>query len=136
MIKSLAFGTVGWFLGAKYHSRRAVKKASAKSTKDLKDLYTRYIQDVSALQSHNAELEAFIKQSAKQQLAEEFLQADLDNNRQVSRAEFERHKKQYLAKHPEMHPSQFPAFEDFDPDGNGMITIAEHEQYYEDRGMI
>ena len=135
MVKSLAFGAAGWFLGGKIHSKRALKKANKKSTKDLKDLYSRYIQDVTALQTQNAELEAFIKQSAKQQLAEEFLQADVDNNRQVSRAEFELHKKQYLAKHPE-YAGQFPRFEDFDPDGNGMITIAEHEQYYEQRGMI
>lgn len=135
MIKSLAFGAVGWFIGGKIHSKRAVKKANKKSKQDLKDLYSRYIQDVSALQTHVAELEAFIKQSAKQQLEEEFLQADLDGNRQVSRAEFEMHKKKYLARHPEF-VGQFPDFEDFDPDGNGMITIAEHEQYYEQRGLI
>mmetsp|Transcript_22222 Transcript_22222/g.36793 ORF Transcript_22222/g.36793 Transcript_22222/m.36793 type:complete len:197 (+) Transcript_22222:247-837(+) len=135
MVKSLAFGAAGWFIGGKIHSKRAVKKANKKATEDLQGLYTRYVKDVTMLQTQNAELEAYIKQSSKQQLVEEFLQADVDNNRQVSRAEYERHKNQYLSKHPEF-VGQFPRFEDFDPDGNGMITIAEHENYYEQRGMI
>lgn len=99
-------------------------------------MYTKYIADVSALSAQNQELEQYIKQMVKQQLTEEFLMADIDNNRLVSRAEFEMHKKNYLIKHPEMDGSAFPAFEEFDPDGNGMISIREHEKYYEDRGMI
>lgn len=136
MARTMAFSALSWFVGGKIHSRRAVKKANNKAKQELKDLYTRYVSDVMTLQQQNAELETFIRQSAKQQLTEEFLQADVDNNRQVSRAEFELHKKQYLLKHPEFDPRQFPKFEDFDPDGNGMITIAEHEQYYEERGLI
>lgn len=128
-------GLAGWFLGGKIHSSRAVKKANAKSKKDLRELYSKYISDISAMQQQNLELEKFIKESARQQLAEEFLRADYDNNRQVSRAEFEAYKREYLAKHPDM-SAQFPDFESFDPDRNGMITIREHEKYYEDRGMI
>jgi hypothetical protein len=135
MMKSMAFGAAGWLIGGKIHSKRVLKKANRKAQKDLKDLYSKYIQDVTMLQNQNAELEHLIKQNAKAQLEEEFLQADVDNNRLVSRAEFERHKNEYLKKHPEF-KGQFPRFEDFDPDGNGMISIAEHEQYYTQRGLI
>lgn len=134
MGKTIAFTAVGWMVGGKIHSKRAVKKANKKATKDLKDLYTKYIQDVTTLQSQNAELEAYIKQAGREQLKEEFIRADVDNDRKVSRAEFERYKRDYLASHPEMAPSQFPRFEDFDPDSNGMITMSEHDQYYTKRG--
>ncbi|CAB9518162.1 expressed unknown protein [Seminavis robusta] len=135
MVKMFGAGVAGWFLGGKIHSKRALKKQHKKHIEDLKDLYSKYINDVSTQQSQIAELEAFIKESARQQLADEFLRADYDNNRQVSRAEFERYKREYLIKHPEM-TSAFPEFEAFDPDRNGMITLREHEEYYEQRGMI
>jgi hypothetical protein len=135
MVKIVGTGVAGWFLGGKIHSRRATKKAAKKHMDELRDLYTKYIKDVTMMQSQIAELEGFIKESARQQLADEFLRADYDNNRQVSRAEFEKYKREYLIKHPEM-ASQFPEFEAFDPDRNGMITLREHEEYYEKRGMI
>ena len=125
----------GWFLGGKIHSGRAVKKANNKAKNEIKQIYAQYLSDVTALQTQNAELQQFIKQSAKQQLYDEFLSADIDNNKQVSRAEYEMHKKNYIAKHPE-YQGEFPAFDEFDPDGNGMITNYEHEKYYSDRGMI
>ena len=128
-------GLAGWFVGGKIHSRRAVKKANAKSYKQHKELYLKYLQDVGALQNQVAELQAYIQSATKQQLADEFMEADLDNDRQVTRYEFEMHKKKYLEKHPEAAAS-FPNFNDFDPDANGRITMGEHEQYYKDRGML
>ena len=134
-MKTVAAGVVGWFIGGKIHSKRAVKKANNKSYKQHKELYLKYLQDVGALQNQIAELEAYIRTATKQQLADEFMEADLDNDRKVTRYEFEMHKKKYLAKHPEA-AGTFPKFEDFDPDANGMITMGEHEQYYIDRGML
>jgi len=136
MVKPVLIGVVSWFLGGKFHSRRAVKKAEKKQNAVQKDLYKRYLQDVSSLQMQNAQLQEYIQQSTVQQLTEEFLQADLNNDRRVSRAEFERYKAQYLEKHPEADPSMFPRFEDFDPDHNGMVTLEEHEQYYRNHGML
>ena len=134
-MKTAAVGLTGWFLGGKIHSRRAVKKANEKTKQDMKALYTRYYKDVSALQTEIAELQTFIKESTKQQLKDEFLMADVDGNLLVSRAEFEQHKKRYLRSHPE-NAHLFPAFEDFDPDSNGLISLAEHEEYYRRRNMI
>mmetsp|Transcript_21379 Transcript_21379/g.46371 ORF Transcript_21379/g.46371 Transcript_21379/m.46371 type:complete len:211 (-) Transcript_21379:189-821(-) len=135
MFKTAAFGLTTWFLGGKIHSKRAVKKANQAHTKAQKELYLKYLQDVGALQTQNAELHQYIKAMTKQQLNEEFLQADLDIDGKVSRAEFEAYKRQYLQKHPDM-VNNFPRFEEFDPDHNGMITVAEHESYYERQGLL
>ena len=135
MVKMVGVGMTGWFLGGKIHSKRAVKKAQKKHIKEMREIYSKYLKDVSTLQTQIAELEKFIKDSTRKQLEDEFLRADYDDNRKVSRAEFEQYKREYLAKHPDM-AGQFPAFEEFDPDHNGYITMGEHEEYYEQRGMI
>jgi Ca2+-binding EF-hand superfamily protein len=96
----------------------------------------KYVKDVNALQQQNVELQKYVSEVTKQKLTEEFLAADIDNNRQVTRAEFEMYKKEYIKKHPEMANVQFPAFEEFDPDHNGVISMSEHEQYYERQGLI
>lgn len=136
MLKNVAIGATGWFIGAKFHSRRAANKAVKASSKQQQKIYERYVKDVSALQLQNQQLQEYIQQMTIQQLTEEFLMADTNNDRKVSRLEFERYKKQYLEKHPEADPSMFPKFEDFDPDHNGMVTLAEHENYYRHQGMI
>jgi hypothetical protein len=136
LIKPVLIGVASWVLGGKFHSRRAVKKVEKKQAAVQKDLYKRYLQDVSSLQMQNAQLQEYIQQSTVQQLTDEFLQADLNNDRRVSRAEFERYKAQYLEKHPEADPKMFPRFEDFDPDHNGMVTLEEHEGYYRKHGML
>merc|ERR1712137_220750 len=134
MMKTILVGVASWVLGGKFHSRRAVKKVKKEQLGVQKELYQRYVKDVSALQLQNAQLQEYIQQSTVQQLTDEFLQADLDNDRRVSRAEFERYKAQYLQKHPEADPKMFPKFEDFDPDANGMVTLEEHEAYYRNAG--
>jgi hypothetical protein len=135
MVKTAAFGVATWFVGGKIHSRRAVKKANKESYKAQKELYMKYLQDVGTLQSQVAELQNYISAMTKQQLTDEFLAADLDNDHRVSRAEFEMYKKQYLQKHPEA-VNNFPRFEEFDPDANGVITVREHESYYERQGLL
>lgn len=124
-----AVGAVGWFLGGKIHSKRAVSKAKKKHAEDQKQLYTQYYKDVLMLQTQNAELAQLVQECSKQQIDEQFYAADIDNDDMVSRAEFNMYKNQYLKKHPEM-ASQFPKFEQFDPDANGMISKAEYDAYY------
>lgn len=136
VVKNVIVGAASYFVGAKFHSRRAVKKHSKSADKIQQKLYERYVQDVSALQEQNQQLQEYIQQSTVQQLTEEFLTADTNNDRQVSRLEFERYKKDYLKKHPEADPSMFPKFDDFDPDHNGMVTLREHEDYYRNQGMV
>ncbi len=129
MGKVVAFCGASWFLGGKIHSKRAVKKATATHKKAQKELYLQYYKDVMALQQQNNELREYIDQTTLAQLDGEFAAADVDNDNKVSRAEFNMYKNDYLKKHPEM-ASQFPRFEDFDPDSNGLISKAEYDQYY------
>jgi len=135
-IKTAAIGATSWFLGAKFHSRRVVKKAQKKSERAQQKLYERYVQDVSNLQLQVGQLQEYIQATTIQQLEDEFRQADTNSDNKVSRLEFEQYKRQYLKLHPEADPSMFPRFEDFDPDHNGMVTFREHEDYYRQQGMI
>lgn len=135
-MKTVAFCAGSWFLGGKIHSKRAVKKANSAFVKTQKEFYLKYVKDVNTLQQQNAELQQYLTEVMKQKLTEEFLAADLNNDRQVTRAEFEMYKKEYIKKHPEMKNVQFPAFEEFDPDHNGVISMREHERYYERQGLI
>ena len=129
MGKVVAFCGASWFLGGKIHSKRAVKKETLKFKKEQKELYLQYYKDVMALQQQNVELQNYIDSTTLQQLDGEFALADTNDDNKVSRAEFNMYKQQYLAKNPEM-ASQFPRFEDFDPDSNGLISKAEYDQYY------
>lgn len=129
MGKTLAFCAGAWFLGGKIHSKRAVSKVNKKFKKEQKELYLQYYKDVMALQQQNAELQQYIDQTTLTQLDGEFVAADTNNDNRVSRAEFNKYKSDYLSKHPEM-ASQFPRFEDFDPDANGLISKAEYDEYY------
>lgn len=135
LLKAAATGAAGWLIGAKIHSKRAVTKANKKHQKAQAALYTKYVTDVQALQTQNAQLKTFIRESARQSLKDDFLRADYSDDGQVTRAEFEQYKKEYLRKHPDQ-AATFPKFEDFDPDHNGVVTFREHQQYYEKAGMI
>ena len=136
VLKNVLVGAASYIVGAKFHSRRAIKKQEKSSSRQQQKLYERYVQDVSALQLQNSQVQEYIQQSTVQQLTEEFLTADTNNDRRVSRLEFEKYKKQYLEKHPDADPGMFPRFEDFDPDHNGMVTLKEHEDYYRQQGMV
>lgn len=128
--KTFAIGAASWFIGGKIHAKRAVNKANKKHKAEQKALYTKYYQDVLSLQTQNQELQQYAALIQQQQLDTEFDLADFDGDNRVSRAEFETYKRQYLAKHPEM-ADQFPSFEQFDPDRNGMVTKAEHDAFYQ-----
>uniref|UniRef100_A0A7S0Y8D8 EF-hand domain-containing protein n=1 Tax=Pseudo-nitzschia delicatissima TaxID=44447 RepID=A0A7S0Y8D8_9STRA len=135
-VKNVAIGATSWFFGAKFHSRRAVKKSEKTSAMQQQRLYERYVKDVTNLQMQNTQLQEYIQATTIQQLADEFREADVNHDNKVSRLEFEQYKRKYLKLHPEADPSMFPRFEDFDPDHNGMVTFTEHENYYRNQGMI
>jgi len=72
----------------------------------------------------------------KNQLASEFRTADANQDGLVGRSEFERYKKLYLQQYPDVSPSSFAQFQDFDQDSNGWITVKEHEGYYQALGLL
>lgn len=53
---------MGWFVGAKFHTRRVTKKLQAKHKEEQKAVYQQYYNDVYLLQQQNAELIAALEQ--------------------------------------------------------------------------
>lgn len=129
MMKMLAFCGTSWFLGGKIHSKRAVSKVTKKFKKDQKDFYVQCYTDIMNLQQQNAEMQQYIDQITMEQRDGEFSIADINRDNKVSRAEFNMYKNEYQKKNPEM-ANQFPRFEDFDPDSDGLISKAEYDAYY------
>jgi len=135
-------GGVGWFIGGKIHSKRAVTDLKKKYTKDHKTLYKQYYDDVYKLQTQNAELayaveqlQALLKKSEEERELEalqrdydEFKQPDVDDDDRISRAEFNMYVKTYLANYPGLQKSDYPKFEDFDHDGDGYVSFQEYAQ--------
>ena len=69
--------------------------------------------------------------SGKLSLTDEFRIADTNQDQLVSKSEFKKFKNDYLKIHPEITESNFVQFDDFDTNGDGMITTEEHEGYYQ-----
>lgn len=58
----LVGGSVGWFLGGKFHSGRLKKKLDKKHLEEQKALYQQYYNDVYTLQTQNQELAQALEQ--------------------------------------------------------------------------
>ena len=142
LLKTLAVGAGGWFLGGKFHANRTVKKLKKKHMKDQKNLYSQYYNDVYKLQQQNAELAYLVEQyqsalkkadeeremEAIQRDYDEFKQPDVDGDDRISRAEFNMYVKNYLSNYPGLAEKDYPKFEDFDHDGDGYIGFQEYAQ--------
>jgi len=63
---------VGWFVGGKIHSGKAISKLKRKHQREQKDLYTTYYNDIYKLQLQNAELSKTVNtlQNAVRELEE------------------------------------------------------------------
>jgi len=110
--------------------------------KDQKELYSKYYNDVYKIQSLNSELALYIEELEKkieqsdnerklealQRDYEQFKQPDIDNDDSISRAEFHMYVKNYLSNYPGLEEKDYPKFEDFDHDGNGLISFQEYAQ--------
>lgn len=97
----------------------------------------RYVNGQSYCESFQQQLSSSEPKNplSQKQLAAEFHAADVNQDDQVSRPEFERYKTLYLQEYPDME-STFAKFEDFDSDTNGFISVKEHEGYYKALGLL
>jgi len=141
-LKTAALGGVGWFVGAKLHAARTVRKMKTKHMKDQKNLYSQYYNDVYKLQQQNAELAYVVEQyqgaikdvasdmenDKLQRDFDEFKQPDVDGDDRISKAEFSMYVKNYLSNYPGLTEKDYPRFEDFDHDGDGFIGFQEYAQ--------
>ena len=60
---------------------------------------------------------------------EEFKAPDTNNDDMISRAEFNIYVKKYLSSFPELSEKDFPKFEEFDLDGDGIVSFEEWQQF-------
>ena len=60
---------------------------------------------------------------------EEFKAPDTNNDDMISRAEFNTYVKKYLASFPELSEKDFPKFDDFDLDGDGLVSFDEWQEF-------
>mmetsp|Transcript_19177 Transcript_19177/g.26993 ORF Transcript_19177/g.26993 Transcript_19177/m.26993 type:complete len:235 (+) Transcript_19177:141-845(+) len=142
LLKTTLIGGAGWFFGGKFHAKRTVTALKKKHTKDQKNLYSQYYNDVYKLQQQNAELAYLVEQyqtalkqteqdrenEAVQRDYDEFKQPDIDGDDRISRAEFNMYVKNYLSNYPGLDEKDYPTFEDFDHDGDGFIGFQEYAQ--------
>jgi hypothetical protein len=140
--KMALFGGVGWVGGAVYHSRNAKKTLQKKQLIEAKTLYSQYYNDVYKLQEQNGELVSVIQklqehlknaedkkdQDALQRDYDEFKQPDVDGDDRISRAEFNMYVKNYLSSYPGLAEKDYPKFEDFDHDRDGLINFQEYSK--------
>jgi Ca2+-binding EF-hand superfamily protein len=131
-----------YFLGAKIHSGRAVKKLKKKHQQDQKTLYTQYYNDIYKLEEQKAEQQYIIDQlkhslsettekhemEALQREYDEFKQPDVDGDDRISRTEFNMYVKNYLSNYPGLTEKDYPKFEDFDHDHDGYVSFQEYAQ--------
>ena len=129
-------------LGARFHSRRVAKKLKVKHSKEQKQLYSQYYNDVyklseqnQALANHAEELKDLVKTTeAKAELEalqrdyDEFKQPDIDGDDRISRAEFNMYVKNYLSSYPGLTEKDYPKFDDFDHDGDGFVSFQEYSR--------
>lgn len=140
--KLILTGGVSWVLGAKFHSKRVAKKLKVKHSKEQKQLYAQYYNDVYKLSEQNQGLsrkvdeledllrttEAKAELEALQRDYDEFKQPDIDGDDRISRAEFNMYVKNYLSNYPGLSEKDYPKFDDFDHDGDGYVSFQEYSQ--------
>ncbi len=60
---------------------------------------------------------------------EEFKAPDTNGDDMISRAEFSTYVRKYLSSFPELSEKDFPKFEEFDLDADGMVSFEEWQQF-------
>ncbi|KAL3811391.1 hypothetical protein ACHAXA_000470 [Cyclostephanos tholiformis] len=139
LMKIASGASLGWFLGAKIHSRRAANKLKKKHSKERAAFVQLYREQVGALQEFNKESSRIIRAMESSIIARNngvpaeidtvpFFMADTDGSKKISKAEFDRYVREYLVNYPGLRPEDIPRWESFDHDHSGSITFDEYNQ--------
>ena len=139
MMKMVTGSALGWFLGGKMHSKRAAKSLKTKHSKERAAFVQLYREQVGALQEFNKESARIIQAMESSIIARQngvpaeidtvpFFMADTDGSKKISKAEFDRYVRDYLANYPGLKPEDIPRWESFDHDLSGQITFDEYNQ--------
>lgn len=139
MVKIAAGSAVGWFVGGKIHTKKAVTALKKKHSKERGAFVQLYREQVGALQEFNKESARIIKAMESSIIARQngvpaeidtvpFFMADTDGSKKISKFEFDRYVREYLANYPGLRPEDIPRWENFDHDNSGTITFDEYNQ--------
>lgn len=139
LVKIAAGGGFGWFLGGKIHSKKAVTTLKKKHSKERAAFVQLYREQVGALQEFNKESARIIKAMESSIVARQngvpaeidtvpFFMADTDGSKKISKYEFDKYVREYLANYPGLRPEDIPRWENFDHDHSGTITFDEYNQ--------
>lgn len=80
----------------------------------------------------NQELKQALHESEQESLKrdyEEFKQPDANGDDVISRAEFATYIRNYMKAYPHIPPEEYPTFEDFDINRDGLVTFQEWQEY-------
>jgi len=139
MMQLVAGSAFGWFIGGKIHSKRAANKLKKKHSSERAAFVQLYREQVGALQEFNKESARIIQAMESSIIARQqgvpaeidtvpFFMADTDGSKKISKAEFDRYVREYLANYPGLRPEDIPKWESFDHDRSGQITFDEYNQ--------
>lgn len=142
LVKLFSIFGAGYFACSKFGCESKIKKLKRKQTQEQKALYSQYYNDVYKLQEfhtelygHISKLETALKESemereldALQRDMDEFKQPDVDGDGYISRAEFNHYVKTYLSNYPGLAEKDYPRFEDFDHNRDGLVSFEEYAQ--------
>lgn len=139
LVKMATGGALGWFVGGKIHSKRAATELKKKHSKERGAFVQLYREQVGALQEFNKESARIIKAMESSIIARQngvpaeidtvpFFMADTDGSKKISKYEFDRYVREYLANYPGLRPEDIPRWESFDHDMSGTITFDEYQE--------
>lgn len=139
LVKIALGGGFGWFLGGKIHSKRAATTLKKKHSKERAAFVQLYREQVGALHEFNKESARIIQAMESSIIARQngvpseidtvpFFMADTDGSKKISKAEFDRYVREYLANYPGLKSEDIPRWESFDHDMSGTITFDEYNQ--------
>lgn len=139
LAKMAAGSALGWWVGGKVHSKRAADTLKKKHSKERAAFVQLYREQVGALQEFNKESARIIQAMESSIIARQngvpaeidtvpFFMADTDGSKKISKFEFDRYVREYLANYPGLKPEDIPRWENFDHDHSGTITFDEYNQ--------
>jgi len=139
LLKMAAGSAFGWFIGGKIHSTRTTTKLKKKHAQERAAFIQLYREQVGALQEFNKESSRIIQAMESSIIARQsgvpeeidtvpFFMADTDGSKKISKAEFDKYVREYLANYPGLRQEDIPKWENFDHDRSGYITFEEYNK--------
>jgi Ca2+-binding EF-hand superfamily protein len=135
LLTGIASFILGGFIGGVVQSRR-LGKQHEKSRRELIQ-YAQLQEEISKQQllywqKHYNKLYTAYEQLQKETVerdCEEFKAPDTDNDDMISREEFDAYVRKYLSSFPELSEKDFPKFEEFDLNHDGIVSFDEWQEF-------